>query len=213
MCGRYLTPDQAAFERHWGLPSPPNYFQSYNVAPSQSAAVIRVDADGGLDAELMNWGFQPSWAKRGWINARSETAFASKAFASATRDRRCIIPAVGWYEWQGAKPPKQPYLFHTDGFMPLGFAGIWTSREAEQGLLRSYAILTREAYTEIENIHHRMPVILNQSGYACWTSVDTTVADARALINEPFDGITTYPVSAYVNKPANNDARCIQSIS
>lgn len=127
MCGRFITPDQAAIEREWGLIGPVDFKQSYNLAPSQRAPVIRLEESGEMNLSLLTWGFQPGWAKRAWINARSETVYSSKAFASAARKRRCIVPAIGWYEWQGKKAPRQPYVFHRDGFLPFAFAGIWTA--------------------------------------------------------------------------------------
>ena len=132
MCGRYLTPDAAALERAWELSAPTGYRQSYNFAPSQLAPVILPGDDNALALDLLIWGFQPHWAKRAWINARSETVFTSRAFAPAAKRHRCLVPAVGWYEWQGAEAPRQPWLFHLDGFRPFAFAGIWTSGTAEK---------------------------------------------------------------------------------
>jgi len=211
MCGRYLTPEETAYERHFGLAAPPNYFQSYNFAPSQPGAVIRLDADGNQESVLLTWGFQPGWAKRAWINARSETAFESRAFAPAARKRRCLVAAAGWYEWQGSKTPKQPFVFHLDGFKPFAFAGIWTARETEDGWLGSYALLTRPALSSLAPIHNRMPVVLEPEHYDAWISPTTSEADARAISTDAFGHIKTYPVSTYVNKPANNDTECIRS--
>jgi putative SOS response-associated peptidase YedK len=210
MCGRYLTPDQAALERHWGLASPPDYFPSYNVAPSQFAPVLRADENGKVDLSLLTWGFQPGWAKRAWINARAETVFTLSAFAPAAHKRRCLVPAMGWYEWQGAAKPKQPYVFHLDGFRPFAFAGIWTARETPEGWLRSFAILTTEATGALAEIHHRKPVVLNPENYEAWIAADTKPEAARGILGGDFKGIAAYKVSAFVNKPENNDARCIQ---
>ena len=213
MCGRYLTPDQAELERHWAVTSPPDYFQSYNVAPSQSSPVIGVDAQGASEARMMTWGFKPSWAKRGWINARSETAFTSSAFGRAARRHRCLVPAMGWYEWQGEKPPKQPYVFHLDGFVPFAFAGIWTAGETSGSRLQSFAILTRDATDDLKAIHNRMPVVLTSDHYGVWMAADTDARVAEGLLTASSADIRAYRVSNYVNKPANNDPRCIEPVS
>lgn len=213
MCGRYLTPDQTAFERHWGLAAPPDYFESFNAAPSQPLPVVRVDDDGNLDASLMTWGFQPPWAKRAWINARAETAFTTKAFASAAARRRCLVPAAGWYEWQGDAAPKQPYVCHLDGFVPFAFAGIWTGRKEDGEWHRSFAILTMEAEGALREIHHRRPVAVRPERYRQWMSAATPEAEARQVLDDPLDGIVAYPVSDYVNKPAHDDARCIRPLA
>lgn len=213
MCGRYITPDERAIEQHWGLTRPPNYFQSYNVAPTQLAPVIRRNEDGELHLDMLTWGFQPDWAKRSWINARSETAFTSRAFGSACEKRRCLVPATGWYEWKGAKAPKQPYVFHLGDFRPFAFAGLWTARETLEGWLRNFAILTRNAAGAARDVHGRMPVVLRPRDYAAWTDPFLGIQDARALLSEDIEPLHLYPVSTYVNKPENTGPRCVERAS
>jgi putative SOS response-associated peptidase YedK len=210
MCARYLTPEQAAIERHWRLTPEEAYRQIWNVAPTSRAPVIRLNADGAWEVTLFHFGFQPTWGKRAWVNARCETLFSSNAFASAARKRRCLVPAVGWYEWQGSESPKQPYVFHLDGFRPFAFAGIWTARRSHGGWSHNFAIVTRPALPYLERIHDRMPAILNPRDYQAWLSPETE--HAESLLGEPFTTIAIYPVSTYVNKPANDDARCIEPI-
>jgi putative SOS response-associated peptidase YedK len=213
MCGRYLTPDQAALERYWNLRAPADFTQSFNVAPSQLAPVVRAGDGGEWSLDLLTWGFQPVWAERSWINARSESVFESRAFASAARKRRCLVPAMGWYEWQGAKAPKQPYIFHRDGFAPFAFAGIWTGRETAEGWLRSFAILTTAATGEMAQIHKRKPVVLDRAQHAAWLDAATGEDEVRVLLGGEFGDVAWYPVSSYVNKPANNDAACIRPLN
>lgn len=212
MCGRFITPDQAAIEREWGLVAPADFTQSYNLAPSQLAPVIRLDQNGEPDLSLLTWGFQPSWAKRGWINARSETLFESKAFASAARKRRCIVPSIGWYEWQGRKAPRQPYVFHRDGFLPFAFAGIWTAREVDGVWERSFAIATMAASGEHAKIHPRKPVVLGADAQQAWIDPATDDDRAMELIATEAYAIDAYKVSTFVNKPENDDARCIEPL-
>lgn len=213
MCGRFLTPEQSAFERYWGLEAPAGYFRSFNVAPSQAAAVIRMDPDGAARADLLRWGFQPPWAKRAWINARSETVFTTNAFASAARRRRCLVPAIGWYEWQGSAAPKRPHVFHRAGFAPFAFAGIWTGRETEQGWEHSFAILTKPAPEALVEYHTRMPVVLEQAEADAWLSTVTETHDAEGLLGRAAEAFAAYPVSRYVNKPEHDDPRCIEPLN
>lgn len=213
MCGRFLTPEQAAFERYWGLEAPAGYFRSFNVAPSQAAAVIRMDPDGAARADLLRWGFRPPWAKRAWINARSETAFTTNAFASAARQRRCLVPAIGWYEWQGSAAPKRPHVFHRAGFAPFAFAGIWTGRETEQGWEHSFAILTKPAPQALAEYHPRMPVVLDSADSELWLSWATAADEAERVLHRAVEAFSAYPVSRYVNKPDNDSARCIEPLS
>jgi len=209
MCGRYITPDQAAIEREWGLVTPAEFTQSFNLVPSLLAPVIRLDESGAQDLSLVTWGFQPAWAKRAWINARSETVFSSRAFASAARKRRCIVPAIGWYEWQGRNAPRQPYVFHRDGFLPFVFAGIWTAREIGDDWQRSFAIMTMAASGEQAKIHHRKPVVLSPAAQPKWLDMDLGEDDALGLFQQQSLRIDAYRVSTYVNRPENNDAACI----
>ncbi|MDX1563328.1 MAG: SOS response-associated peptidase [Gammaproteobacteria bacterium] len=210
MCGRYLTPDEQALERAWQLKAPVDYQQSYNFAPSQLAPIIVPAAEGGLTLEMLIWGFQPAWAKRAWINARSETVFTSRAFAQAARRHRCLIPAVGWYEWQGDKPPRQPWVFHHDGFTPFAFAGIWTPPGPKDA--PTFAILTTEAAPEIAEIHGRMPVVVDPEAYERWIAPDCSQDEAEQILGNNVAAFSVYKVSSYVNKPDNNDAACIQPL-
>jgi putative SOS response-associated peptidase YedK len=210
MCGRYLTPEEADLERAWDLTAPVDYRQSFNFAPSQLGPVVRPGPDGKPGIDMLVWGFHPHWAKRGWINARAETVFSSRAFAPAAKRHRCLVPALGWYEWQGAKPPKQPWLFHRDGFEPFAFAGIWTA--GIEDAPASYAILTTEAAPDIAAIHKRMPVVLDPADYPRWLAADCDQQEAGAILGDNRTDVAVYKVSSYVNKPANNDAECIRPI-
>lgn len=210
MCGRYLTPAEADLEREWSLSAPAGYLRSYNLAPSQPAPVILPGAADGWALELLVWGYQPGWAKRAWINARSETVFSSRAFARAVRQNRCLVPAIGWYEWQGAKPPRQPWLFHAPGFRPFAFAGIWAPRTSDRPA--SFAILTAQATPDLAAIHTRMPVVVAGDDHRRWLAEDCNQAEAEAIIGNRANGVSAYKVSAYVNKPEHNDADCIKPL-
>ena len=210
MCGRYLTPAEADLERAWDLKLPADYRQSFNLAPSQLAPIVRPDRDGRRELALLVWGFRPHWAKRAWINARAETVFTSRAFERAARRYRCLVPALGWYEWQGEKPPKQPWLHHLDGFRPFAFAGIWTSGGPE--LPHSFSILTTDATPALAGIHDRMPVVVDESHYARWLAPDCSEEEAQAILDDNRSDMAVYKVSPYVNKPENNDADCIRPV-
>lgn len=212
MCGRYLTPDAAALERYWRLPAPAGYTRSYNLAPTQPAPLVRADEQGRPQLGMIVWGFRPPWAERSWINARSETVFTTKAFAAAARKRRCLVPAAGWYEWQGEEAPRQPFVFHLDGFAPFAFAGIWTARETEEGWQRSFAILTTAAHGPFREIHPRKPLVLAPECHDLWMDRGASVEALEAAMRRPVEGFTTYAVTPYVNKPANDEARCIEPL-
>ena len=212
MCGRFISPPAADIERHWHLDPGEAYRQSFNVAPSQDVWIIRDAKNGEREIAAFRWGFRPQWAKREWINARSETAFDSKAFAPAALKHRCLVPAIGWYEWSGEKPARQPHALHLEGFAPFAFAGIYTARETESGWQPSFAILTRPATPALSAIHTRMPVVLGPAQYAPWLDRAASRATAEAQITQPFAPIQSYPVSTLVNRPANDSPECLRRV-
>lgn len=227
MCGRFLTPDESAFERFFALKPPEGYRRSFNVAPSQLAAVIRTRRDGSRAAELFVWGYKPRWAERAWINARAETVFTSRAFADSARSRRCLVPAAGWYEWQGERAPKQPYVHFRGEFAPIAFAGIWTtsspprsSERARRGQrdavpnepgepLRTFAILTRDATSDVAHVHDRMPAVLAPEHYATWLDPNAARDALERILLAPGPEVLTRRISMRVNKPEHDDADCI----
>ncbi|MGH8131465.1 MAG: SOS response-associated peptidase [Steroidobacteraceae bacterium] len=211
MCGRYITPDEGAIEREWTkLPRDIEYFQSFNLAPTQ-AGPVAYHVEGALTVNLLTWGFQPYWAKKSWINARSESVFESRAFASAARQQRCLAIALGWYEWTGERPPKQPYCFMRSDGRTFALAGIRT-RGSESD---NYAILTTDAVDWAARIHPRMPLLVGPQHYEAWLSPDTSLGEVEAIIRAPFDdgGFEVYPVSKAVNSPKHDTPECTQRVS
>lgn len=212
MCGRYLTPEENAFERYFSLKAPSGYRRSYNVAPTQPAPIVLRDREGQPAAELVVWGFRPPWADRRWINARAETMFTAKAFAPAARERRCLVAAVGWYEWQGEKASRQPFLHHRGALEPLAFAGLWTAAQIGGEWQRSFAILTRPATAAVRAIHDRMPAVLEPDDFEAWLAAETPREEALRLVLASEPDIAAYPVSPHVNKPEHDDPSCIEPL-
>jgi putative SOS response-associated peptidase YedK len=222
MCGRYVTPDEAALEREWGqLPRDIEYFQSYNFAPTMRGPVL-VDADEDPEKlndrqraiRLMTWGFQPHWAKRSWINARAETVFENRAFARDAERHRCLVIAAGWYEWTGDKAPRQPHLFRRKDGRSFAFAGIWTNRKVEEEWISTYAIITTDANALSAAIHDRMPLVVDPLAYDAWLWPGSDPQDYRAVIEDipPSDDFEVYPVSKAVNSPKKDSPELVKRI-
>ena len=83
MCGRYVSPEEAAIEREWSHIRVRNQIKvpNWNVAPTHRVPVLRRVADDpqGDKPELaaLRWGLIPDWArgvppKVGTIMARCE---------------------------------------------------------------------------------------------------------------------------------------------
>jgi putative SOS response-associated peptidase YedK len=218
MCGRYTlrTPvERLAEEFGFEAPSvelPPNY----NVAPTQEVAAV-LSEGGERRLELLRWGLIPSWADdpqigSRMINARSETAPEKPSFRRAFRERRCLIPADGFYEWKRTNGSKQPYYIRMKEGRPFAFAGLWESWKDNGGPeIRSCTILTTKPNALAGEIHDRMPVILPAGSYEAWLDPDAERDELYGLLAPyPEDEMEAYPVSRFVNSPSNNDPRCIE---
>ena len=125
------------------------------VNPGDVAAVIASNRKLEPQAFGMKWGYKLPDGKL-IFNARSETAAQKAMFADGMRQRRCLIPADCYYEWQKTGQGKQKYQIaptNTNGFF---LAGIY---RIEQGF-PVFSVLTKEPVESIAFIHNRMPVIL-----------------------------------------------------
>ncbi len=218
MCGRYTlrTPVEKLAEEFGfdasSVEVPPNY----NVAPTQEVAAV-LSEGGERRLELLRWGLIPSWADdpgigSRMINARAETAPEKPSFRRAFRERRCLIPADGFYEWKRTDGAKQPYYIRMRGGRPFAFAGLWEAWNDDGGPeIRSCAILTTAPNALAGEIHDRMPVILPAGSYDAWLDPEAEKEELVTLLAPyPEAEMEGYPVSRFVNSPSNNDPRCIE---
>ncbi len=220
MCGRYsLTSPVESVVQLFALDAPPNLPPRYNIAPTQEVAVLLTEG-GARSLRLMRWGLVPAWAKNvsfgaKMINARAETVAERPSFRSAFKRRRCLIPADGFYEWQArGRSPKQPYRITQFDGLPFAFAGLWEAwQEPDGDELLSCTIITTEANRLLQEIHPRMPVILDAADYGQWLDVDSTTPVQSLLKPAPHEWLMAYPVSTRVNKVRNDDTACVEPIS
>jgi putative SOS response-associated peptidase YedK len=208
----------------------PLFEPRYNIAPTQDILVVRAAVKvGERELALLRWGLIPVWAKgpQGGpplINARGETVAEKSTFRHALRRRRCLIPADGFFEWQQtpgvtSRGKKQPYLIHRRDDGPLAFAGLWDSwiskgqpRAGSNPLrIESCTIVTTAANATLAPLHERMPVILSPGDYERWLDPAVREPAAVADLLVPFDDaeLVAEPVSAHVNRVANDDPQCI----
>jgi putative SOS response-associated peptidase YedK len=183
---------------------------NFNVAPTHQIPAVVAQNEQTLLAAF-SWGLVPGWAKdptigSRMINARSETAAEKPSFRSALVKRRCIVPADGWYEWQGSPGKKTPFYFSATNDSVLGMAGIYeTWKQPDGQLLWSAAILTQEARAEFSHIHDRMPVLLTPELQGLWLGSEPNplneVLDAAHSID-----VQAWEVSSAVGNVRNNSA-------
>lgn len=216
MCGRFAVtlPPDAMAQLFQAVPAndlPP--VPDYNVCPTTQVHVIRPGEDGDRRLVSMRWGFVPHWYKTPsdgplLINARAETVADKPAFRSACRERRCIIPASGFYEWTRDGDTRLPwYIFRRDA-APLAFAGIWQDWTKGDSPMVTCAIVTTGANAQMSRVHHRMPVILEQDAWPLWLG-EAGKGAARLMTAAPEDMLDMYRVAPEVN---SNRARGPQLI-
>jgi len=189
MCGRYTlsgTLDQIAAS--FGAKTGPrgedgkplwDWEPHYNIAPGSVVPVIAWDGTKSRKVVPMRWGLHPHWKKeppegRPMFNARVETAGEKPSFRTPFRRRRALIPASGWYEWEGVEKPKTPnYIYEDDNEDFIAFAGLWDQWSVDEGIsLLSCTILTTHAIGQVKHLHHRMPVRLPKTRWDEWLNWD-----------------------------------------
>lgn len=224
MCGRFTQTQSAeAIAKVFQLTEVPSLTPRYNIAPTQSiATVLQTPEQKDRQFRMLHWGLIPSWAKdlklgAKLINARAETVAEKPAFRSAFRQRRCLVLADGFYEWQQQenKKQKQPFYFRLSQSQPFAFAGLWEHWEdGSDEVIESCTILTTEPNELMKPVHNRMPVILDPKDYELWLDPDVKKSELLQPLLRPYpiEEMTAYPVSTAVNKPSNDTAECINSL-
>ena len=187
----------------------------YNISPSQGITVI-VQQDGIRKLETRQWGLIPFWAKapKPMINARAETASEKPAFKQAFRKRRCLIPASGFFEWAREDGKKQPYFICLQDKSPMAFAGLCEEWYAPDGkIVKTCAILTVEAKSFLQFIHHRMPVILTPAKGMTWLDLnETEVSSQNILMPYDSENMEARRVTRRVNVPSFDNPECIEKL-
>ena len=191
---------------------------NYNVAPSQKIlAIFNHQGQNWLDK--FHWGLVPFWAKdpsigNRMINARAETVAEKPSFKSAFKKRRCLIIADGFYEWKTTDKRKIPFFIHFKDSEPFALAGLWdqwTNKTTGEEVVSS-SIITTSPNNLIEEIHNRMPVILDPQDYQTWLSPGNMADNVlmACLKTYPSNEMDVYEISRKVNSPANDNPEIIQ---
>jgi putative SOS response-associated peptidase YedK len=219
MCGRYAAAKSVDdIAGAFGIrdddihadPSP-----DWNVAPTKTVPVVATH-DGHTVLTEMRWGLVPSWADNpgvgpSMINARIETVREKPAFRSAIVERRCLLPADGWYEWQ-VRPDgvRQPHFLSVVSG-PTAFAGIWEVwRDADGKRLVTAAILTGSAPDDLAHVHHRSPVVLEPHEWDGWLAAGDI--DPDLLHPTRADLVVVHPVGLAVGDVRNNSAELVKPV-
>ena len=221
MCNRYSIqaperfrsagPFGEAFSRAFGEMAP-----RYNIAPSQLVPVIASDENGAWHAGPMKWGFIPAYdnataPKFAPTNAKAETVLTSGMFKHAAQQRRCLLPADGFFEWHHLTPTvKVPHYFHVPSGEPFFFAGIYEPSSEDRPA--TCALLTMEPLPVVAPHHNCTPLLLDESTALGWAvSGPMTIERLVELQNRPHWGkvITEHEVSRVASNPRNDSPECV----
>jgi putative SOS response-associated peptidase YedK len=191
----------------------------YNIAPSQEVPVI-VQNEGVNELKSMKWGLVPSWAPDRsigdrMINARAESITEKPSFKRLVKERRCLIPADGFYDWRRDGNSKVPVWIHLKKKQPFAFAGLWDMwRDAEGETLYTFTIIT-VPNALVRPIHNRMPVIFDRLSAKQWLDPvfgPNEATLAAVLAPYPSALMELDDVSPLVNKPDYDRAECIKRV-
>jgi len=234
MCGRFTI--MYSWEEVWTFHQPfrgPSEAPAvrHNVAPTTEIPTLRLAGDGEPEAAYLTWWLTPRWAKTpehryAMFNARSEGVERKPAFRASFRDRRCVVPISGFYEWKA--PPadsnarKRPYYIRRADGEPIYIAGLWDrwtpdAAQKQDGAetIESCTLLTTSANAQLADLHDRMPCMLEPETLEDW--LDPTRTEPAAL--HPFlrpapDGVlAVHPVSTRVNNARHEGPDLIEPTS
>lgn len=213
MCGRFVQDDELntllvdyALSGHRF----PDYHPRYNIAPTQTIALILEHTSGdGARQRLLGparWSLVPPWEKTlplpySTFNARAEKIASTKTFAGALRHQRALIPTGGYYEWVKSGDTKTPHFIHQTTATPTAFAAVysWWQPDNNTPPLCTATVLTADAPYHLAWVHPRTPVFVPETWWDRWLDpqregtqhlVDELITDQVAVT----DTLEAYPV-------------------
>ena len=206
MCGRYVVTNPVSkTEKIVKSAIQVGNIENYNAHPYQKLPVIKKYKNGNT-LENLKWGLIPSWAKerdfKALINARLETIDEKVSFKKLIKNFRCVAVADGFYEWKREDKEKIPYFFSREDKKPIFFAAIY---EKDQ-----FCLITEESSENIKEIHHRQPVILNQTDINRYLNLELSGSSFLRDCKKP--QLNFHEITKDVNKPTNNTVSLIQKV-
>lgn len=234
MCGRFTLDIDERFYPRFRLSGNvieqlKDWQARYNIAPNQTSLVILPgnEATQKNSQEVhnivteMRWGLVPFWSKDSkgsykMINAKAETVLEKPAYRQAVTQRRCIIPASGFYEWQVEGNAKQPFYIQAAEHDYLALAGlyeIWHDSMTNLDL-ETFTIITTAPNDDMKPLHDRMPLILNDPEVeADWLNTETDKDRIAEILREiPGLKLASYPVAKLVNSPSVDNKTLIETL-
>jgi putative SOS response-associated peptidase YedK len=234
MCGRFslaTPPSRLArlFDAELADGVDPGGEPSWNVAPTDGVLALRVrrldDGDHRV-LDRLRWGLVPPWAKdladgARQFNARAESVADRPAFRSAFAARRAAVLADGFYEWRKGSGASQPFYFRRADGEPIAFAGLWErwrdpQRSDDDGAwVLTCTLITAPAGPDVEEVHDRMPVVLERPMLDAWLDPATTDRhELEAMLRPSPEGtLARHRVGRRVGNVANDGPDLIEPIA
>lgn len=217
MCGRYsLSKSKIELEERFQAEMLTDFKPRYNIAPTQLVPVITSQSPKGFS--FFYWGITPEFGRnkpvsQKLINAKAESVHQKITFKSSFKQRRCIIPADGFYEWKKlGKKTSIPHRFTLREGGLFSFAGIWDEYETVDGENQhTFLILTTEPNELVSEVHDRMPVVLTPETEKKWLNNYSSEEELLEIL-KPFSAneMLSYPVSTLVNSVKNDSPALIR---
>ncbi|MCV4264629.1 SOS response-associated peptidase [Pseudomonas capsici] len=205
MCGRYaLFRWNPAFAVLPGFPA--DQQPQWNISPADTVLIMRAaQTEGELELARARWGLTPAWLtdlSRTPAHARAETLAEQPMFREAFRQRRCLLPANGFYEWRGTAR-KRPFWLTPGEGSALFFAAVWEAYPVQGHTYLSVAVVTQAAASQ------RRPLILDAQGQKDWLAADTPLHTLQALLASVQMPLRERPLANLVNDPKLNAPECL----
>ena len=180
MCGRYtlFTEDETdeLRRRVEELQKKNGEVMTGEIFPTNVAPVL-IALDGKPVPMAYTWGLASPGRTGVVINARAETVAEKPMFRTCMQSTRCVVPSTGFYEWT-KDARMQKYRFRLPKQKALYMAGLWTMGEGGG----RFAIVTTAANASMREVHHRMPVILDEEEIEDWLFDPAAAAEILQLI-------------------------------
>lgn len=157
------------------------------IFPSQKIAIIIQDKTKSRPIiKEFKWGFSPFYSKRLIINARAETIDKKKTFKKPFLEKRCLVPASAFFEWEKSNGKKIKQRIFLQNKKIFSLAGIYDSFIERGKEIQAFTIITTMANNKISRIHNRMPVILNEKDEKNWLNINFTDYTALKDLLKPY---------------------------
>jgi len=152
----------------------------FDIRPTQVIDVFIIDPSTQKHKVVdMQWGWKPDWTKgKPIMNTRKEGVAGNRLWGTALRERRCVVPATHFYEWQRRddSPRNVPWMIKRKAHDHMYFAGLWNMRQSPGTDAETFevSIFTEPGNSLMTEIHNhggnfgRQPVFIDEERIPDW---------------------------------------------